>query len=84
MHMQGWVLSHLSGSRSTMPITMIFLPGRMPPRMRPLKGTVYAEHIDISYAQPWGEKTSVHLKIKKKGKWRLLTYQETGQILLVR
>lgn len=23
-----------------MPITMIFLPGRIPPRMRPLKGTV--------------------------------------------
>lgn len=45
-----------------MPITMIFLPGRMPPRMRPLKGTVYAEHIDIYYAQPWGENTSVHLK----------------------
>lgn len=62
VHMHGWILSHLSGSRSTMPITMIFLPGRMPPRMRPLKGTVYAEHIVIYYAQPWGENTSVHLK----------------------
>lgn len=40
------VLSHLSGSRSTMPITMIFFPGRMPPRMRPLNGTVYAKHIE--------------------------------------
>lgn len=36
-------LSYLSGSRSTMPITMIFFPGRMPPRIRPLKGTVCAK-----------------------------------------
>lgn len=38
------VLCYLSGSRSTMPITIIFFPGRMPPRMRPLNGTVYALH----------------------------------------
>lgn len=30
-----------------MPITMIFFPGRMPPRMRPLNGTVYANNIEL-------------------------------------
>lgn len=45
--MHCYVLSYLSGSRSTMPITMIFFPGRMPPRMRPLKGTVYAKYVKV-------------------------------------
>lgn len=31
---------YLSGSASTMPMTMIFLPGLIPPLIRPLKGTV--------------------------------------------
>lgn len=35
-----------------MPITIIFFPGRMPPRMRPLNGTVYAQHIEfITHSQ---------------------------------
>lgn len=31
---------HLSGLRSTMPITRIFFPGRIPPLMCPQKGTI--------------------------------------------
>lgn len=38
-----------------MPITMIFFPGRMPPRMRPLNGTVYAKYIEMIQSIARGE-----------------------------
>lgn len=50
-----------------MPITMIFFPGRMPPRMRPLKGTVYAKYVKV-----------ISLEREKKQKTvRAYTYYKT-------
>lgn len=60
-----------------MPITMIFFPGRMPPRMRPLKGTVYAKYVKVISLER-RKKYSTGLPTKKnKAEGLQLSYQET-------
>lgn len=55
-----------------MPITMIFFPGRMPPRMRPLKGTVYAKYVKVISLER--RKKTVRAYLLKKTKLRVCIF----------